>query len=103
MASNTVMIHRLQQAINGKGGKLLYSTTQFYSEEQNRPITVYHLKQAVYDEEKGKNTNVELFKTTSQIQVVLFLRDFWFDLNGWEIPNDNEQWNQTKLRLAKSS
>ena len=103
MASNSVMIHKLQQAINGKGGKILYNTSQFYSENQNRPVTIYHVKQAIFDEEKGKNLNVELFKTTSQIQVVLFLRDLWFELNGWEIPQDNEIWNEIKRGESNGS
>jgi len=96
MASNTVMIHKLQSAINRKGYKVLYSTSQFYSEEQNRPVTLYTLKQAHYDEQKGKNVNVELFKSNSQIQIVLFLRDLWYQINGWEIPTDNEYWNDIK-------
>lgn len=96
MASCSVNIHKLQQAINRHGGKVLYSTTQFYSEKQDRPVTMYVIKQAVYDDETGKNKNIELFKTTSQIQVVLFLRDMWFEMNGWDVPTDNEQWNSIK-------
>lgn len=100
MASNSVMIHKLQQAINGKGYKILYSTSQFYSDKQDRPVTMYILKQAVYDEEKGKHKNVELYKSTSQIQIVLFLRDMWFDINGWEIPKDNQVWNNIKEKQS---
>lgn len=96
MASNSVNIHRLQQAINGKGLKVLYNTTQFYSDKQDRPVTMYIVKQAIYDDETGKHKNVELFKSTSQIQIVLFLRDMWFEINGWEIPTDNAQWNSIK-------
>lgn len=96
MASNSVMIHRLQQAINNKGYKILYSTSQFYSDKQNRPVTMYHIKQALYDEKTDKNKNIELYKSTSQIQIVLFLRDFWYEINGMEIPTDNEQWNAIK-------
>lgn len=96
MASNSVMIHKLQQAINGKGHKVLYSTTQFYSAKQDRPITVYHLYKATFDEDRGKMVNTEVFKSTSQIQIVLYLRDMWFDINGWDIPQDNTQWNNIK-------
>ena len=102
MASNTVMIHKLQQAINGKGGRVLYNTSQFYSTQQDRPVTIYHIKQAVYDEEKDKTVNVELFKSTSQIQIVLFLRDMWFELNGWEVPQDNEMWNNVKAKMKEN-
>lgn len=96
MASNSTNIHRLQQAINAHGGRILYSTSQFYSTQQDRPVTVYHLKKAVYDEEKGRNINIEVFKSTSQIQIVLFLRDMWFEMNGWEVPHDNEMWEKVK-------
>ena len=78
------------------GMKILYSTTQFYSEDQDRPVTMYILKQAVWDDEKGRNNNIELFKSTSQIQILLFLRDLWYELNGKEIPTDNETWNKIR-------
>ena len=81
----------------------MYSTSQFYSKQQDRPITMYQIKQAVWDEDKQKNTNVELFKSTSQIQILLFLRDFWYDINGWEIPTDNPVWNKKKEQAQKSS
>ena len=96
MASNSVLIHKLQRALNTKGMKILYSTTQFYSEEQDRPVTMYIVKRAVYDEQKGRNQNIELFKSTSQIQIVLFLRDLWYEVNGKEVPKDNEKWNAAK-------
>lgn len=102
MASNSTMIHKLQSAINMKaGGKLLYSTSQFYSDKQDRPITVYQLKRAVWDEEKQKNKNVELFQTTSQIQMVLYLRDMWYELNGWEVPTDNPVWEEKKAKMQE--
>ena len=30
------------------------------------------------------------------IQILLFLRDYWFEMNGWDIPTDNEMWNEIK-------
>lgn len=96
MASNSVNIHKLQTAINGKGYNVLYSTSQFYSFKQNRPITVYQIRQAVWDDEKQKSKSIELFKSTSQLQILLFLRDMWYEINGWEVPTDNEMWNKAK-------
>ena len=101
MASNSVTIHKLQQAINSKGFKLLYSTSQFYSDEQDRPVTIYVLKRAVWDEEKQKNKAVEVFKSTSQIQIVLYLRDLWYEINGWEVPHDNPMWEKIKEKYAE--
>ena len=94
--SNSVMIHKLQTAINKKGGNLLYNTTQFYSETADRPITIYVIKQSYWDEEKQRTKSVELFSSTSQIQIVLFLRDFWYKLNGWEVPTYNPLWEDSK-------
>lgn len=101
--SNSVMIHKLQNAINDKGYKLLYSTSQFYSEQQERPVTQYIIKQVVDNPEVTGTNNkrksyIELYKSTSQIQIVLFLRDFWYEINGWEVPTDNEQWNEAKQK-----
>lgn len=99
MNSNSTMIHKLQNAINSRGYKLLYNKTQFYSEQQNRPVTQYTIKQVVDADDVATNKKhhyIELFKTCSQIQVVLFLRDFWYDINGWKVPTDNEQWNEAK-------
>lgn len=100
--SNSVMIHKLQRAINDNfGQKILYNKTQFYSEQQDRPVTMYVLKQATWDSERKRNRNIELFSTTSQIQVVLFLRDLWYELNGWEVPTDNEEWNKAKAKYME--
>lgn len=101
-ASNSTMIHKLQRAINDKyGQKILYNKTQFYSEQQDRPVTLYILKQACWDEDKKRNRNIELYSTTSQIQIVLYLRDLWYELNGWEVPADNEEWNKAKEAYKK--
>lgn len=100
--SNSVMIHKLQRAINDNfGQKILYNKTQFYSEQQDRPVTMYVLKQATWDSKRKRNRNIELFSTTSQIQVVLFLRDLWYELNGWEVPTDNEEWNKAKAKYIE--
>lgn len=96
MASNSTMIKKLQQALNMNGDMLLYSTSQFYSDKQQRPVTVYTLRRAYLDEESGKTKSIELFKTTSQIQMVLFLRDMWFTVIGREIPNNNPTWDKIK-------
>ena len=97
MTSNSVMIHKLQHAINSKGYKILYNKTQFFSETQSRPVNLYTVKQVIPNENPEKKTHyIELFKTTSQIQIVLFLRDFWYEINGWEVPTDNQMWNEAK-------
>lgn len=101
MASNTVNIHKLQNAINMRGHKILYATSQFYSTQQDRPITIYQIKQAVVDEETKRTHTVELFKSTSQLQILLFLRDYWYEINGWELPTDNPMWEEVKAGMRK--
>lgn len=95
-ASNTTMIHKLQQAINGKGGRITVNKNQFYSEQQDRPVTIYSIKKAIWDDKKDRQTYIELFSSLSEIQIVLFLRDVWYEMNGWEVPKDNTTWNKAK-------
>lgn len=90
---------KIQNAINNKmtGAKLIINTQQWYSEDKNRPVTCYIVKQSTTEEgKKSYRQNIELFKTYSTIQLVLFLRDYWYELNGWEIPTDNEVWEGVK-------
>ena len=106
--SNSVMIHRLQKAINTKfEEKLLLNRRQWYSEKEHRPITVYIISKAIYDDDTKKTKSNELFSSTSELQIVLFLRDYWYTLNGWEVPTDNEEWNKAKAlyysRVAKGA
>ena len=99
----STMIKKLRAAINGRGEKLLYNSTEFFSEEQNRPITVYIIKQAVWDSKRGRNQNIELFRSCSQIQIVLFLRDYWYKLNNIPLPTDNETWNKIRKEIKLSN
>lgn len=97
MNSNSTMIHKLQMAINSKGERITYNTSQFYSEQKHCPITKYTIKKAVPDEDNPKRTHsVELFSAYSQIQIVLFLRDYWFKLNDIPLPTDNKMWNMLR-------
>ena len=88
--SNSTMMYKLQVALNSKGYKILNSRSQFYSEQQNRPITIYKLSQSVFDEYAHKARHIELFSTASQIQMVLFMRNLWFLVQGKEIPPTNK-------------
>lgn len=98
MPSNTVLIRKLQRALNTKGGmKIMYSTSQFYSQQQDRPVTMYCIKQAVWDEERGRWKNVKLYETTSQMRIVKYLRDLWYTVIGKEIPQD-EVWDAIKAK-----
>jgi hypothetical protein len=93
--TNTAMIKKLQRAINSKGERLLINQNQWYSEKQNRPVTRYIIKK-VTSAENYRTQSIELFSTCSALQTILFLRDYWYQLNDWEVPTDNEKWNEAK-------
>ena len=90
-------IKKLQRAINEKyGSRILINKTQYYSEKSDRPMELLVVRKAIWNEEKQRYKNVELFSSPSDVQVVLYLRDMWYELNGWEVPTDNEEWNSAK-------
>ncbi len=98
MATNFgTMIKKLQQACNSKyDAKLLINRAQIYSDKAKKPITIISVKKAIYDEKTEKMKNIEIFNTTSEKDVVFFMRDYWYELNGWEVPKDNEEWERAK-------
>ena len=99
MASNIKTIKKLQMAINTKCDyKILYQTTQFFSATQKRPVTKYILRKAIINPETQKSESEEVFNTYSQLQIILYLRDFWYAVNGLDLPTDNEMWNEIKQR-----
>lgn len=97
MNSNQVMIKKLRNAINLKGYKITYSTTEIFLENQSFPSKIYTIKKAER-QSNGKNKYIELFKTYSQIQVVFFLRDYWYIINNIKLPTDNPEWNNIRKK-----
>lgn len=89
-SSNSTMIRKLQFALNQRGQKILCNRSQFYSDEQNRPVTMYKVAQSRWDASTGRYKHEELFSSASEIQVVLFLRNFWYMIEGKEIPPTNK-------------
>lgn len=99
MRDNRNMIKKLQTAINQRfGEQLLYERRQFYSTKEKRPINTYVIKKAIYNPKTHRQESIELYKSSSQIQTILYLRDYWFELNEWEIPIDNPEWNMIKVK-----
>lgn len=97
------MAKRLQKAIRKTYGiNILINSQQWYSSDKDCAITVYNIKQAVYDETKKRYVNIDLFKSYSQVQLVLFLRDYWYDLHGWDIPTDNPIWEELKKQYGET-
>lgn len=106
MASYAQIAKKLQNAINRQSdSKLIINTKQWYSEDRKRVVTCYVIKQSKAPEpgegKSKKTAAVELFKTYSTIRMLLFLRDYWYTLNGWEVPTDNIEWEEMKEEYGR--
>ena len=99
MKNNQAVIQKLQSALNARGEMILQRTTQFYSMKTNSPITIYYIEKAYWDEETQKTKKNELFHSTSQLQIILFLRDLLYISRGEELPTDNEIWNEKRKEI----
>lgn len=99
MKNNQAVIQKLQQALNARGEMILQRTTQFYSMEAKCPITIYYIEKAYWDEESHKTKKDELFHSTSQLQIILFLRDLLCLSRGESLPTDNEVWNEKRKTI----
>lgn len=95
----TPTIKKLQKAINiNFDKKILVNKNQFYSDKTDSIVEMIVIRQAVWDTKTHKIKNIKLFETTSDIQIVLYLRDMWYKLNGWEVPTDNDYWEEVKRK-----
>ena len=95
-------ILQLQKALQYNGEYILINTSQFYSVDKHKVVTKYHIKKQVQSEDnRNKSTRVELFSACSQIQICQFLRDYYYELIGQEVPHDNAYWEQVKAEYFK--
>ena len=103
MASNLIYTARkLIQALGTKNIRLTMGTKQFIGRD-GRPRNLFVISEAVWNDERGRYTNVELYSTSSAVRIVLYLRDMWYKVNGWELPTDQEKWNKIRAELAGES
>lgn len=101
MAVNLLKTARkLISALNTHGYNLVYGSRQFLGRE-GKTHTYYSVYQAVWDEDKEKYINQELYSTTGMVRLTLFLRDMWFAENGWDLPMDNEMWNELRIQIKE--
>jgi len=96
-SSRVGTIKLLQRALDSIGYPVLYHTTQFYSTRQKRPVTQYHIKKVVFEDD-DRSSSEELFNTYYQLYVIFFLRDLWDYLNGRPEDMSNEIWNEYKRK-----
>lgn len=79
MNLNAIM-RKLQRAILQKGLVIKIGSTQFYSKEQNRMITIHILSTRItYRNTHGewKERDYEILRSASQIEIVNCLNDIW--------------------------
>lgn len=101
MAKYLTTAKKLQTACNKVFGiKLLIDQKQWYHKDKDTAVTVYTLYEA-NPAARGKASKTQLFQTYSQIQLVLYLRDMWYILNDWEVPTDNEVWEDIKRKYGE--
>jgi len=97
-------IFKLQTAINTKGEMLTIQTQQFYSLQKDCCVTQYTVMKAVPNiDNPRRTTNVKLYSSYSQINIIMYLRDYWYELNGWELPVDNIAWCEERKKLQSNS
>jgi hypothetical protein len=101
MAGNLAQtVKKLILALSTKGYKLTYNVKQFMGVE-GEPHNYYSICQAVWDDDKHKYLNQELYSSTSMVRIVLFLRDMWYEVNGQELPTDQEKWNDIRKQMRE--
>ena len=74
------IMRKLQRAILQKGLVIKIGSTQFYSKEQNRMITIHILSTRItYRNTHGewKERDYEILRSASQIEVLNCLNDIW--------------------------
>lgn len=98
MAASILTINKLQRGINAMGGMIVIDHTQFYSKQLNSVVAKYTVKQAYFDESVGRTLSYELFSAYSQIQIIFYLRDHLYHLQGKKIPDDNYEWEVAKRK-----
>ena len=97
-------IQKLQNAINSKlppESKICINKHQLYSEAYSTLITITIIEQYAINAKTGHLRKVTLFKSPSNIQICMYLRDMWYEINDWDLPMDNEQWNEARKQIPK--
>lgn len=83
-----LIMKKLQRAITGKGLVIKINTSQFYSEDQGRIITVYHIATPTWQRCRDgtmKMKDYEILRTASAIDIVYCLADIHKAVNVWQI------------------
>lgn len=91
---------KLMSALNSRGHRFLFANKQFIGNEGIQR-TLFVISEAVWEEDKHKWMNKEIYSTTSMVRIVLFLRDLWYLEIGKPLPTDQEIWNTVRADLME--
>nr|DAQ02038.1 MAG TPA: hypothetical protein [Caudoviricetes sp.] len=88
MAKLNAIIKKLQKAILSKRLVIKISTSQFYSKDQDRMITMTTLSTPTLQMSQRTRTwkikDYEILRTSSQVDVVMCLKDIWETVERWD-------------------
>lgn len=86
MAKLNNTMRKLQRAIITKRLIIKIGTSQFYSEEQKRIITVYILSTPYMTQNRNgdwKIRDLEILRSASQLEITMCLKDIWEAVREW--------------------
>lgn len=98
MASLLQTSKKLMKALNSRGFIVTYGRREF----MGRDNTIHNMNMLYllsYNEEKHKYESTPIYSTPSQVRLVMYLRDFWYIIEGKELPTDQELWNKLRQKL----
>ena len=95
MADLSKTCKTLIKALNANGANILFNRKEFMGVE-GVPHTMYSVSKAIWDENRGRYSSQEIYKSASLVRVIFYLRDMLFLMQGKELPMDNELWNEAR-------
>lgn len=85
MANLKAITKKLQKAILQTGLVIKMGSTQFYSQEQQRMITIYILSTTIIQRNQSgewTDKNYEILRSASDVEIVRCLSDIWQQVKG---------------------
>ena len=64
------MVNKLQTALIAKGRYITVNQKQFYSDDIERVVTLYEVKESIVDENGATAKTIKILKTYSLVEVV---------------------------------
>lgn len=79
------IMKKLQRAILSTGLIIKIGSSQFYSADQNRMITMWTVSTPTLERIRNgwKVRDMEIIRTASQVDVVMTLKEIWEQSRGW--------------------